>query len=66
MAFAMVDAAGNGGGAVGGYQIVAGDSECSDAPTTTGITLIVDPDNSPCDTMVLTITGGTAPYAVSL
>lgn len=36
------------------------------ASTTTGVTLDVNPEDDPCGTMDLNITGGSAPYVVSI
>ncbi|GAA5888926.1 hypothetical protein JCM5296_002740 [Sporobolomyces johnsonii] len=66
--FAMTDSANHSGGAVDGYTISQSSyNNCTiQSNTTAPISLAVNPENNPCDEIDLTISGGRAPYTISV
>ncbi|GAA5974224.1 hypothetical protein JCM21900_003350 [Sporobolomyces salmonicolor] len=66
--FAMTDSANHSGGAVDGYTISQSSyNNCTvQSNATAPITLAVNPENNPCDEIDLTISGGRAPYTISV
>ncbi|GAA5969991.1 hypothetical protein JCM11641_000221 [Rhodosporidiobolus odoratus] len=70
LTLAMADSANNSGGAVDGYTIVPGYSNCTvfneTMPDSAPITYSYSPHDRPCDEIDLELKGGTPPYTVSV
>ncbi|GAA6001183.1 hypothetical protein JCM10207_007448 [Rhodosporidiobolus poonsookiae] len=63
----MADSANNSGGSVDGYTIIPGYNNCTlTNDTTIPISFSTYPTSNPCDEMILDVSGGTAPYTVSI
>ncbi|GAA6048944.1 hypothetical protein JCM3770_007131 [Rhodotorula araucariae] len=65
--FAMTDSGNNSGGAVNGYTIVPGSTNCTLASNTNLLLSFgMYPEDRPCDEVVLNIQGGVRPFDVSV
>lgn len=45
---------------------MTGSSSCTSASASTSISFVTSPNADPCDQMAFNVTGGTAPYVLSI